>query len=194
MKQPDLPANAVERSAIPWLLAVALATAAPHADHLPVWLTLLGAAALLWRGWQWHHGLPLPSRLTLGLLAMLGTAGIAWEYRTLFGRDAGVALLFFFMALKPLEMRSRRDALVIVMLGFFLLLTHYFYSEGIPTGLWLLGSTLLLTATLIRLHGGAQPIKPLFRHTGLLLLQALAELLAPLLHLGVLFRIFLLQF
>lgn len=30
-------------------------------------------------------------------------------------------------------MRQRRDAVVLVMLGFFLLLTHYFYSQSIPT-------------------------------------------------------------
>ena len=69
------------------------------------------------------------------------SVGIGWEYHTLFGRDAGVALLVFFMVLKPMEMRTRRDSMVVVMLGFFLLLTHYFYSQSIPTGLWLLAST-----------------------------------------------------
>jgi hypothetical protein len=53
---------------------------------------------------------------------------------SLFGKDAGVALLVLFMALKPMEMHSRRDALVVIMLGYFLLLTHYFYSQSIPTG------------------------------------------------------------
>ena len=55
----------------------------------------------------------------------------------------GVALLVFFMALKPTEMGSRHDSMVVVMLGFFLLLTHYFYLQSISTGLWLIASTLL---------------------------------------------------
>ena len=42
------------------------------------------------------------------------------------------------MTLKPMEIRNRRDALVLIMLGYFLLLTHYLFSETIPVGLWLL--------------------------------------------------------
>ena len=174
MKHPSPP---LDHHALPWLLAVALATAAPHASHQPVWLTLLAAGALLWRGWLWHTHAPLPARWSLVLLVIIGSAGIGWEFRTLFGRDAGVALLFFFMALKQLEMRSRRDALVVVMLGFFLLLTYYFYAQDIPTGLWLLCASTVLAATLIRLHGGAQPPGKLLRHAGLLLAQALPFML-----------------
>jgi hypothetical protein len=60
--------------------------------------------------------------------------------RSLLRQRRGVAMLVLFMALKPLEMNSRRDALVVIMLGYFLLLTHYFYSQSIPTGLWLLAA------------------------------------------------------
>ncbi|MEI7612568.1 MAG: DUF3488 and transglutaminase-like domain-containing protein [Betaproteobacteria bacterium] len=169
--------NLLEHDAIPWLLAAVLATAAPHAEHLPLWLSLLSASVFVWRCWLWQRRKGLPTRLALGLLVLAGTAGIGWEYRTLFGRDAGVALLFFFMALKPMEMRTRRDAVVAVMLGFFLLLTHYFYSQSIPTGLWLLVSSVVLIATLIRLHGGAQPVHTLLRQAGLLIAQALPLML-----------------
>ena len=132
------PRTPLEAGAVPWLLACALATAAPHVDHLPLWLCLLGG--IIWLGglWSWRRRAALPKRWLLVLLVLAGSLGIAREYRTLLGRDAGVALLFFFMALKPLEMHSRRDALVVIMLGYFLLLTHYFFSDAIPIGFWLL--------------------------------------------------------
>ncbi|EXI75633.1 MAG TPA: DUF3488 and transglutaminase-like domain-containing protein [Candidatus Accumulibacter phosphatis] len=167
----------IDQGAVPWLLAVALATASPHAENLPPWLSLLFAAALLWRAWLWRQRRPLPPRWGLALLVLGALAGIAWHYRSLLGRDSGVAMLVLFMALKPLEMNTRRDALVVVMLGFFLLLTHYFYSQSIPTGIWLLASCTLLTAALIRLHGGAQPLADIVRQAGLLLLQALPFML-----------------
>lgn len=107
------------------------------------------------------------------LLVISGVASILGQFHSLFGREAGVALLVFFIALKPLEMHSRRDALVVVMLGYFLLLTHYFYSQSISTGIWLLVSATVLTATLIRLHGGMQPIAAILRYSALLLAQAL---------------------
>ena len=86
----------VDYGAVPWLLAVALATAAPHAGHLPPWLTLLSALTLLWRLRLWQTHAALPPRWLLATLVVAGSASIAWEYRTLLGRDAGVALLFFF--------------------------------------------------------------------------------------------------
>ena len=176
-KQIASPPAPLEHAAVPWLLVSALATAGPHVDHLPLWLSLLVAALFVWRTWLWHSRSKLPGRWPLALLVAGSVAGIGWQFHTLFGRDAGVALLVLFMALKPMEMRSRRDASVVVMLGFFLLLTHYFYSQSIPTGIWLLSTTTLLIATLIRLHGGAQPIPVIARYAGLLLLQALPFML-----------------
>ena len=177
VKKNARPLLPLEHGAIPWLLTVAVATAAPHASHQPPWLSVLVGSALLWRLWLWHRSAPLPARWLLSLLVVASVAGIAWEFRTLFGRDSGVALLVLFMALKPMEMRTRRDSIVLVMLGFFLLLTHYFYSQSIPTGLWLIAAASLLTATLIRVHGGFQPARAILRYAALLLLQAIPFML-----------------
>ncbi len=167
----------LERGVIPWLLAVALATSLPHAEHLPFWLTMIVSALLLGRVWLWQRNARLPERWLLALVAITGTAGVAWHYHTLFGRDAGVALLVFFIALKPLELHARRDALVIVMLGFFLLLTHYFHSQSIPTGLWLFATTILLAATLIRMHGGGPSPQRILADAARLVAQALPLML-----------------
>lgn len=128
---------------------------------------MLGALRL------WRDDRRLPARWLLALLVIAACAGIFFEYRTLFGRDAGVAMLVIFMAMKLLELKSRRDGVVIVTLGYFLLLTHYFYSQSIPTGLWLLAALWLVTATLIRLHGGplADPRRTL-RYAAAICLQA----------------------
>jgi transglutaminase-like putative cysteine protease len=167
----------LEHGALPWLLAVAVATTLPHAAFLPWWLSLVCGAALAGRAWLWLANGRLPRRWLLALVVVAGTAGIAWQYRALFGRDPGIALLVFFMALKPMEMSARRDGLVVVMLGFFLLLTHYFQSDGIATGAWLLASVLLLTATLLRMYGGAQPTRQVFRYAALLIAQSLPFML-----------------
>ena len=167
----------LEHGAIPWLLAVAVATTLPHVEHLPWWLSLFAGIALLGRAWLWLRNGRLPRRWALALLVFAGTAGIAWQYRTLFGRDPGIALLVFFMALKPMEMSARRDGLVTVMLGFFLLLTHYFHSEDIATGVWLLASATLLTAALLRIYGGARPLREVFSYAALLIAQSLPFML-----------------
>jgi transglutaminase-like putative cysteine protease len=176
-KRPAKVPAPLEQGNVPWLLAVAVATVGPHIEHLPLWLSLLAGVLLVWRGGLWHRRAPLPARWLLILFVIGGVVGIGWQFHSLFGRDAGVALLVLFMALKLMEVHTRRDAVAVVMLGYFLLLTHYFYSQSIPTGLWLLTTSTLLTSTLIRLHGGAQPVKTIVGYATLLLAQALPFML-----------------
>lgn len=171
-------AGKLDRAAIPWLLAAAVATIAPHTGHQPPWLAGVTALILFWRGWLWYHQRPLPPRWLLTILALAGTTGIVLELHTLFGRDAGVALLSLFIALKLLEMRALRDAYAVILLGYFLLLTHYLYSQSIPTALWMLCALLLLTSTLIRLHGGGgEAPRQTLRSAAVLTLQALPFML-----------------
>ncbi len=172
-----LPPEPPEHGATPSLLASALATVAPHAEHLPLWLSTFAATALTVRSVIWKARAGMPSRWLAALVAVAAATGIYLQYRTLFGRDAGVAFLVLLMAVKPLEMKAQRDAIVVLMVGYFLLLTHYFYSQSIPTGLWLLAAATLQTATLIRLFGGPQPTLQVVRHAGILLAQAVPFML-----------------
>ncbi|WP_310494190.1 DUF3488 and transglutaminase-like domain-containing protein [Dechloromonas sp.] len=170
--------EALDRHATPWLFATALATTAPHFMHQPPWLSTVAGALLLWAVWLWWKDLRLPGRWILIPLVGAGSAGILLEFHTLFGRDAGVAMLVIFMTMKLLELKSRRDAMVVVTLGYFLLLTHYLYSQSIPTGVWLLTAMWLVTATLIRLHGGpSSTTRDTLRYSGLLCLQAIPFML-----------------
>ncbi|MDR1367737.1 MAG: DUF3488 and transglutaminase-like domain-containing protein [Candidatus Accumulibacter sp.] len=155
----------------PWIFAVIAATAAPHVSHLSPWLSLFCGFVLFGRALLWKSKRAVPRGLPT-LFALFGTVGIALEYRSLLGRDPGVALLFLFIALKSAEMRSRRDFIFIIMLGFFLLLTHYFYSQSIITGIWLLISLWILIATLLRLHGEKRPVRQTFGYAGVLFAQS----------------------
>ena len=170
---------ALDRGTPPWLFASALLATAPHAQHQPVWLSALSAFLLCWAAWLWWRDARLPGRWLLVGLVIVACGGVLVEFRTLFGRDAGVGLLVILASMKLLEMKSCRDAMVIVILDYFLLLTHYLFSQSIPTGLWLLLSIWLVTAALIRVSGGAtcKPL-PTMRHAGTLLLQAIPFMIA----------------
>ena len=123
---------------------------APHLLHLPAWCGALAAAVLLWRARLALQGGTLPGRWTVVALLSL-TAGLTfWGERTIVGKEAGVTMLVVLMALKTLELRARRDALVVFFLGFFLVLTHFLYSQSLLTGLWMLvGLCGLLTALVL---------------------------------------------
>lgn len=164
---------ALDRQATPWLFLSALATTLPHFAHQPYWLSALNTLLLSWGGFLWWRDRRLPGRWILLLLVFSACSSILIEYRTLFGRDAGVGMLVIFMGMKLLELRSRRDGMVVIALGYFLLLTHYLYSQTMATGAWLLAALWLLTATLIRLHGGpVATVRHCLRYAAMLCLQA----------------------
>jgi hypothetical protein len=83
---------------------------------------------------------------------VLAAALTLWSERTLLGKEAGITLLVVLMSLKTLELRARRDALVVFFLGFFLVLTHFLYSQSLATALWLLVSVWGLLTALVLAH------------------------------------------
>jgi transglutaminase-like putative cysteine protease len=140
------------------LLVAALMVLAPHAGHLPLWVSALCGLTLLWRAVATLRGTRMPSALLLLPLSMAAMAGVFMSYRTLFGRDAGVAMLVLLVAFKMLEMHARRDLFVVIFLSFFLVLTNFFYSQSIFTALAMIASVIaLLTAQLSFQFTGAVP-------------------------------------
>lgn len=129
------------------LLLAALLVLAPHALHLPLWTSLAVGATLLWRADITLRGKRMPPLWLLLPISALAMCGVYYSFRTLLGRDAGVAMLALLLAFKLLEMHARRDLFVVVFLSFFLLLTTFFYSQGIATALWMaMAIVVLLTA------------------------------------------------
>jgi hypothetical protein len=92
-------------------------------------------AVLVWRGLLAWRQAPLPSRWWVVAVLALAAGLTFWTERTLVGKDAGVTLLVVLMALKTLELRARRDAMVVFFLGFFLVLTRFLYSQSLWTAI-----------------------------------------------------------
>jgi protein-glutamine gamma-glutamyltransferase len=152
------------------LVGAALA-AAPHVTRLPWWVTLIGAAMIVWRGWAGWKNERLPRRWLLVVLVLVGMAAVYLNFRTIFGRDAGVTLLVLFLSLKLMETKERRDAVVVTFLCYFLALTNFFYSETIPTAGVMLVTVFALTAGLVGVNGPQRPVRESFRLAGVLLAQ-----------------------
>ena len=119
-------------------LVVIAWTIAPHLLHLPPWCGVMSVALLAWRARLALNAAALPSRWIISALLIAASALTFWGQNTLLGKEAGITLLVVLMSLKTLELRARRDALVVFFLGFFLVLTHFLYSQSLLTGLWLL--------------------------------------------------------
>jgi protein-glutamine gamma-glutamyltransferase len=124
----------------------------PQVNNLPAWCGALAATLLAWRAWLAATSRPLPgSWWVLGLLVASVAATFA-TYGTLLGRDAGVTMIVLLLALKTLEMHARRDAFVVFFLGFFTMLTNFFFSQSLPTAAAMLVALLGLLTALVNAH------------------------------------------
>ena len=124
----------------------------PQLGNLPLWCSLLAAVLLGWRGWLALGSRPLPRQWwVLGLLVVAVAATLA-THRTLLGRDAGVTLIVVLLALKTLELRARRDIFVVFFLGFFTVLTNFFFSQSLATAAAMLLALLGLMTALVNAH------------------------------------------
>lgn len=164
---------------IVWLLAAMGFVIAPHITRLPLWATAVCVGAGLWRWWIARKGLRNPRWWLMAAIALAVTGGVFLEYRRLFGREAGVALLIAMLCLKVLEMKMKRDATLIVFLGFFLAMTNFLYSQTIFMGVYMLICVWIFVATLIGFNRiGTEPTpRERLVPSGWLLVQAVPVML-----------------
>ncbi|HEU0290503.1 MAG TPA: DUF3488 and transglutaminase-like domain-containing protein [Burkholderiales bacterium] len=174
------PKHPVEWRHVAYLLLSLTMVAAPHAYYVPWWTIALVSALITWRAYLGYARLALPNRWLLFLFAAGATLGVFISYRTIFGRDAGVTLLVIMLGLKFLETRTLRDATLLIFLGYFLVITNFLRDQTIPTAIYMLACTLVITATMISLNYARTepPFRVQLRKAGVLLAQSVPLMLA----------------
>ncbi|MFM2402464.1 MAG: hypothetical protein RL223_344 [Pseudomonadota bacterium] len=146
-------------------LAVAGLIAAPLLPELPPWVGALFGVLLAWRGLRAWRDRPLPPRWAAAGLTLAATAGIALQHGTLLGREAGLSLLVLLLALKLLELRARRDAMVLFFLGFFIVQMQALYGQSLARALGMLAgcTALLVLLVLAQRPQGRPPLRQALR-------------------------------
>ena len=155
------------------LILSILMVIAPHAEHLPLWVSSLCGMLLLWRAYLTYSGKPLPNRWLLTLITFASVGAIAISFHTLFGREVGVTLVALLATLKLMELRKPRDAMAIIYLACFIIITNFFYSQSIPTALYMFATLMVILSSWIQLQAQHLSLKPRLRIAATLLLQAL---------------------
>lgn len=142
----------IPRTSLTWLLLAQALVIVPFLQHLPVSIILLWLGCTLWRVQIFRMRARNPGTwVKSGLL--VGTAGGVYLARgSLVGLDAGAALLIAAFVLKMLEMQTRRDALVLIFLGFFCVAVGYLFESELLWGVFTLLPVCTLLAALIGLH------------------------------------------
>lgn len=145
-------ASWIPRHALGWLLAAQLALIAPHVQRLPIWIALAWLICACWRVRVFQGRWSLPRGPVKALAGAAGFAGIYFSYGNWFGLEPTVALLIAGFSFKLAEASRRRDAYLLLFLGYFVALTEFLFEQGVGIVLYMLLPLLLLTTALLALQ------------------------------------------
>ncbi len=157
-----------------WLLAAQVAVMLPFVSVLPGWLVLVLLASAAWRIRVIRGHWAQPSFMLKVAVVALGISGLVLSGFDPLSLDTMSSLLLLAFAFKSIEVIHRRDAVVVVFTGYFLVAIHFLYSQTIAATLYGIACLILLTAALVAAHQ-TRP-KKMTAHlslAGLMILQAL---------------------
>ena len=150
----------IPRTSLTWLMLGQALVVVPFLQHIPLSMIALWVGCTLWRIQVLRMRARSPGTwVKAGLL--VGTAGGVYLARgSLVGLDAGAALLVAAFVLKMLEMQTRRDALVLIFLGFFCVVVGYLFESHLLWAAFTLLPVTALLAALIALQESATLSRP----------------------------------
>ncbi|OQX15758.1 MAG: transglutaminase [Thiothrix lacustris] len=132
-----------------WLLAAQVIVMLPFLFDLPLWLLPVLLFAAGWRLRVLSGAALQPGNVTKALLIALGIGGLVLSGLQFPSLDAMATLLLLGFAFKSLEVVQRRDAIVVIFIGYFLVALHFLYAQSITAALYGMVSMIVLTGALI---------------------------------------------
>ena len=161
-----------------WLIVAQGVVILPLLIKLPMWLWLLWLGALIWR-LQIHAGkLNFPSSIVKLVLSALCLFALVSSYRGAYGVEAMVGFLVFTFVLKLLELRSRKDGLLMLFIGFIAVAAQFLFAQSIWTALYACFSCIVLVTAWQTLYLTRQfSTRAKLKNGAMLLLHALPLML-----------------
>lgn len=165
----------IPRNSLAWLLAAQAAVIAPHVLRLPLFVVAVAAACIAWRVMIFQGRWNYPGRWVKVLLVLGGSISVPASYRTMLGLEPAVALLVVAYVLKLLEMHHKRDAYIVVVLGYFVAMTQFLFFQTIPWSIYMFTAVIMITAGLIGLNQTRTHTRPFLtaKTAALLMAQSL---------------------
>ncbi len=142
----------IPRNSLIWILASHIAVITPHLSYLSVWLIFTSLVCVVWRIMVFQSHWHFPGKIIRAILVIGGGTAILVQYNTQLGAEAGVALLIMSFSLKLLEMKTKRDVYLQVLLAYFVVSVAFLFNKSMLESAYLAFVSLIITATLIALN------------------------------------------
>ena len=143
-----------------WLLAAQLIVMLPFVTSLPPWLLAVVVLAAGWRLRVLAGKATQPKTLLKAGLLLLGIAAVFLSGLRLPSLEAMSALLLLGFAFKAVEAVKKRDALVVILTGYFLVALNFLYTQSIIAGLYGTLALIVLTGALVGVQQTLEELTP----------------------------------
>jgi len=153
----------------------------PHIVRLPIWALTASFCFMLWRFQHERRGWPLPGYALRIILILMILVGITISFGNLIGRLPFTTLFITMLGLKFIELRTHRDLMIVLFLGYFVVITHFLDNQNIGMAIYMFAVVMLLTTSLISFNRKQDirlnEFKTDFRLAAVMLMQAIPIML-----------------
>ncbi len=165
----------IPRNALALLMVAQAVVVVPFLFQLSPWIVGVGLFCGYWRTGvylgRWDH----PRRWVKAVLVLASSGGVVVSGVKLFSLEAAAALLILAFSLKLIEMKGRRDAYVVIFLGYFLIATEFLFEQSMGIAAYQVIATVMVTAAMVGLNQLDTRVRPLtsLKVAAVLMAQAL---------------------
>ncbi len=163
----------VSRSTLIWVLVAQAVSIFPLLFKLPLWVAIVWWAALIWRVQIFRGRLGFPNTVIKVVLGVLCIGLILSSYAGVAGVEPMVGFLVCSFILKLVEMHSKKDALIILFIGFVAIAAQFLFAQSLTAGLYaIFAFWVLIAAWRAVIAKRTMPWRYGFKRSGVMLLQS----------------------
>ncbi|MFW6092508.1 MAG: transglutaminaseTgpA domain-containing protein [Pseudomonadota bacterium] len=164
----------IPRNTLALLMFVQVVVVFPYLLHLSPWIIGVALFCGYWRAGVYQGRWDYPRRWVKTVLVLSSVGAVAVSGAAPFSPEAAASLLVLAFALKLIEMKSRRDAYLVIFLAYFAIATAFLFDQSIGLAAYQLAAMTLVTAAMVGLNQAPLRVRPLesVRLAGALTLQA----------------------
>ncbi len=135
-----------------WLLLSFIVVSLPHIFRMPFLFGLYAVLIALARYFIARNGMALPGALVRAGLILCALGLMFISYDSFIGKDPGIALLISMLSLKLLEIKTKRDVLFFLFMNYFLIGSHFLFSQTVLIAIYSLLAILINTFAIILIN------------------------------------------
>ncbi|MCZ6708752.1 MAG: DUF3488 and transglutaminase-like domain-containing protein [Gammaproteobacteria bacterium] len=150
----------IPRNTLALLMIAQVVVVIPYVLQLSPWIIGVGLFCGYWRSQVYQGRWDYPHRWIKAVLVSASVAGVAVSGAGVVSLEAAASLLILAFALKLIEMKSRRDAFLVIFLGYFVIATQFLFDQSIAVALYELLAVCVVTAAMVGLNQLHSRVRP----------------------------------